>query len=147
MIKVEVSAIVNPTESKDKVHSALIQIFPDTDFEFEELPQESGKFSAEGDIYTLKHLHYLIREEEIIDTSRTRLNVGLSEDEMSTSFIICKQVATIGRLNYPAQPEPLGSINITVSADSVEEFERFYDWLAPPTEDGVPDFEIDIKDV
>ncbi len=147
MIKVEVSAIVNPTESKDKVHSALVQIFPDNDFEYEELSEHSGRFSAEGDVYTLEHLHYLIRDEQIIDTSRTRLNVGLTEDEMSTSFIISKQVATVGRLNYPAQAEPLGSININVSADSVEEFERFYDWLTPPTEDGVPDFEMDIKDV
>ncbi|WP_319506122.1 RNA-binding domain-containing protein [uncultured Methanolobus sp.] len=147
MIHVEIYTDVNPTESRDKVHSALSQIFPDTEFEFEELSQDSGRFKAVGDIYALKHLHNLIREEEIIDTSRTRLNVGLSEDEMSTSFIISKQVATVGRLNYPAQEETLGSINITVRADSVEEFERFYDWLTPPTEDGVPDFENDIKDV
>ncbi|WP_406670673.1 RNA-binding domain-containing protein [Methanolobus sp. ZRKC4] len=147
MIKVTVSANVNPTESKDKVHSALIQIFPDTDFEYEELPEHSGKFSAEGDVYTLEHLHYLIREEEIIDTSRTRLNVGLSEDGLSTSFIISKQVATVGRLNYPAKEEPLGSINIEVVADSEKEMERFFDWLTPPTENGIPDFEINIDSV
>lgn len=103
MIKVSVSALVNPTESKDKVHSALDHIFPDMDFDYEPLSEYSGRFSGEGDIYALKDIHFQIREEEIIDTSRTRLSVGLAEDGLSTSFIISKQVATVGRLNYPAQ--------------------------------------------
>lgn len=147
MIKVTVSAVVNPTENKDKVYSALDQIFPDMDFEYKESAEHSGKFIAESDIYALKDIHYQIREEEIIDTSRTRLNVGMSEDGSSTSFIISKQVASVGRLNYPAQEEPLGSININVTANNEAEMQRFVDWLTPPTEDGVPDFEMDIRDV
>lgn len=147
MIKVTVSTIVNPTESKDKVYSALNQLFPEIDFDYEEVSEYSGWFAGESDIYGLKHIHYQIRAEEIIDTSRTRLNVGLSEDGLSTSFIINKQVATVGRLNYPAQAEPLGSIDVTIEADNEAEMERFIDWLTPPTEDGVADFEMDIKDV
>ncbi len=147
MIKVTVSSVVNPTESRDKVHSALDQMFPEMDFDYEELSEYSGKFSGQGDIHALKNIHYQIREEETIDTSRTRLNVGLSDDGLSTSFIISKQVATVGRLNYPAQEEPLGSININVRADTTDELERFFDWLTPPTEDGVPEFEMNIRDV
>ncbi|SFM72597.1 RNA-binding domain-containing protein [Methanolobus profundi] len=147
MIKVTVSVVVNPTESKDKVSSALSQLFPDIDFDYEEMPEKSGQFIGESDIYGLKNIHHMIREEEIIDTSRTRLNVGLSEDGLETSFIISKQVATVGRLNYPAQAEPLGSIDVTIEADDTSEMERFFDWLTPPTEAGVPDFEMDIKDV
>lgn len=147
MIKVTVSTVVNPTESKDKVYSALSQIFPEMDFDYEELPEQRGKFTGENDIHSLKNIHYQIREEEIIDTSRTRLNVGLSEDGLETSFIISKQVATVGRLNYPAQAEPLGSIDVTIESDDEAELQRFFDWLTPPTEDGVPDFEMDIRDV
>ncbi|WP_340819925.1 RNA-binding domain-containing protein [Methanolobus sp. WCC4] len=147
MIKVTVSTVVNPTESKDKVYSALMQIFPDMDFDYEEVSEYSGRFTGESDIYALKNIHNQIRAEEIIDTSRTRLNVGLSEDGLETSFIISKQVATVGRLNYPAQAEPLGSIDVTIEADNESEMERFFDWLTPPTEDGVPDFEMDIRDV
>lgn len=147
MIKVTVSAVVNPTESKDKVFSALDQVFPEIDFDYEESSEYSGKFTGESDIYALKNIHFQIREEETIDTSRTRLNVGRSEDGLSTSFIISKQVASVGRLNYPAQEEPLGSINVTVTADNEGEMQRFVDWLTPPTEDGVPDFEMDIRDV
>lgn len=147
MIKVLVSAIVSPTEDRDKVREAVNNIFPDVELEEEKLSEYSSSFSGEGDKFALRHLHNLIREEEIIDTSRTRLNVGLSEDGQSTSFIISKQVATVGRLNYPAQEEPLGSINIEVFADSRREMERFFDWLTPPTENGVPEFEINIDSV
>jgi predicted RNA binding protein with dsRBD fold (UPF0201 family) len=147
MIKVTVFANVNPTEDKDTVREAINNIFPEIELNEEQLSEYSFRLSGESDIHGLKHLHYLIREEEIIDTSRTRLNVGLSEDGKSTFFIINKQVATVGRLNYPAQGEPLGSINVDIEADSLEELERFFDWLTPPTENGVPDFEMDIKDV
>ena len=147
MIKVIVSAIVNPTEDREKVREAINNIFPDIELEEEQLSEHSSRFSGEGDKFVLRNLHYLIREEEIIDTSRTRLNVGLSEDGKSTSFIISKQVATVGRLNYPAQEEPLGSINVEIFADSKREMERFFDWLTPATENGVPEFEINIDSV
>ncbi|WP_406656031.1 RNA-binding domain-containing protein [Methanolobus sp. ZRKC2] len=147
MIKVTVSANVNPTEDREKVCEAINNIFPDIELVEEKLSECSSTFSGEGDKFALTSLHNLIREEEIIDTSRTRLNVGLSEDGLSTSFIISKQVATVGRLNYPAKEEPLGSINIEVVADSEKEMERFFDWLTPPTENGIPDFEINIDSV
>ncbi|MDW7733212.1 MAG: RNA-binding domain-containing protein [Methanolobus sp.] len=147
MIKVIVSAKVNPTEDRDKVREAINNIFPDIELKEEELSEHSSVFSGEGDKFALRHLHHLIREEEIIDTSRTRLNVGLSEDGKSTSFIVCKQVATVARLNYPAQEEALGSINVEIFADSEREMGRFFDWLTPPTENGIPEFEINIDSV
>ncbi len=147
MIKVTVSAIVNPTESREKVYSALKQLFPEIDFNYEAISRYSGEFFGEGDIYSLKIIHYYIREEEIIDTSRTMLERGLSEDDLSTSFIISKQAATVGHLSYPGQEETLGSINITVKADTRDRLEIFFDWLTPPTQNGIPDFEMDIGDV
>ncbi|MBN2111356.1 MAG: hypothetical protein JW705_09800 [Methanosarcinaceae archaeon] len=147
MIKVTVSAKVNPTEDMDKVREAINNIFPDIELVEQQLSEYGSDFSGEGDKFALRHLHYLIREEEIIDTSRTWLNAGLSDDGKSTSFIISKQVATVGRLNYPAQEEPLGSINTEIVADSEREMERFFDWLTPPTKNGVPEFEINIDSV
>ncbi|TGC07247.1 RNA-binding domain-containing protein [Methanolobus halotolerans] len=147
MIKVIVSAKVNPTEDGDKVREAIRNIFPDIGLKEEKLSEYSSRLSGKGDISAFTNLHHLIREEEIIDTSRTRLNVGLSEDRKSTSFIVSKQVATVGRLNYPAKEESLGSINIEVLADSDTEMQRFFDWLTPPTENGIPNFEINIDSV
>lgn len=146
MIKVTVSTDVNPTENEDKVREAVANIFPDIELEIEEFGKVQ-RLLGEGDISTLENLHYLIREEEIIDTSRARLNVGMDEEGKFTYFIISKQVATVGRLNYPARDEPLGSIKVFIDADFADEMERFVDWLTPPTEDGVPDFEIKMSEV
>lgn len=146
MIKVTVSADVNPTENEDKVRDVVSNIFPDIELEIEEFGKVQ-RLTGEGDISSLETLHYLIREEEIIDTSRTRLNVGMDEEGKFTYFIISKQVATVGRLNYPARDEPLGSIKVFIDADSTDEMERLLDWLTPPTEAGVPEFEIKMSEV
>ena len=143
MIQVKIFAELNPTENEDKVRQAVNSIFPDIELQLEASGGLSG-FTGEGDISALAKLHHLIREEKIIDTSRTRLNVGMDEEGISTRFIISKQVATVGRLNYPAQEEPLGSIEVTIIADSAAQMQRFVDWLTPPTENGVPDFELDM---
>ncbi|WP_406660303.1 RNA-binding domain-containing protein [Methanolobus sp. ZRKC3] len=146
MIKVQISVDVNPTEDEGKVREAVSNIFPDIELEAEPFGNVI-RLSGEGDISALANLHYLIREETIIDTSRTRLNVGMDEEGKFTYFTISKQVATVGRLNYPAQKEALGSIRVFIDADSAEEMERFVEWLTPPTEDGVPDFEIEMSAV
>jgi hypothetical protein len=147
MIKVMVSVRVNPTEDRETVHAAISKIFPGNELVFEESSMYSGTFSLEGDIHSLENIHYLIRQEQIIDTARTQLSKSVSRDGMSTSFILSKQVATVGCVNFPAQEEPLGSIEINIRADSPEELIRFFDWLTPPTEEGIPDFENDITSV
>jgi len=146
MLKVTVSADVNPTENEDKVRDAVSNIFPNINLEIEKFGKVQ-RLTGEGNISSLETLHYLIREEEIIDTSRTRLNVGMDEEGKFTYFIISKQVATVGRLNYPAQDEPLGSIKVFIDADSADEMERLLDWLTPPTEDGVSEFEMKMSEV
>lgn len=146
MIKVTVSADVYSTENEDKVRDAVSNIFPNIDLEIEEFGKLQ-RLTGKGNISSLETLHYLIREEEIIDTSRTRLNVGMDEEGKFTYFIISKQVATVGRLNYPARDEPLGSIKFFIDADSADEMERLLEWLTPPTEDGVPEFEMKMSEV
>lgn len=147
MIEVTVSARINPTEDREIVRSAMKSMFPENEPAYEEISEYSGIFSFKGDVHSLENIHYMIRQEQIIDTARTQLYKGLSKDERSTSFIISKQVATVGRLNFPAQEEPLGSMEIGIRADSPEELLRFFDWLTPPTENGIANFELDITSV
>jgi predicted RNA binding protein with dsRBD fold (UPF0201 family) len=147
MIKTTVTAKVNPTEDREVVYEAIKKMFPENEPVYEELSEHSGTFSLEGDIHSLVNIHYQIRQEQIIDTARTQLSKSVSRDGKSTFFILSKQVATVGRLNFPAQKEPLGSIEISIGADSSEELVRFFDWLTPPTENGIPDFELDITSV
>ena len=140
MIEVEVHATVNPTELEENVADAIENIFEGLEME---VSQE--RVSGHGGIESLMKFHYLIRQEEIIDTVRTQISKGM--DETSTHFAINKQVAFVKRLNFPAQEEALGSIHVGIEASSSRELERLIDWLAPETEKGVPLFELDVKDV
>ncbi|WP_370571901.1 RNA-binding domain-containing protein [Methanomethylovorans sp.] len=149
MIEVRVSARVNPTETEEKVRIAVQSIFPMIDISYNATEDTGFYGMVEGttDLEGLRHLHYLLREEEIIDTARTQFEVGIREDEPSTSFRISKLVAFVGRLNFPAAEESLGSIHVTMSASSSFELHRLIEWLTPPTEKGKILFEPDIEDV
>ncbi|MGD9779635.1 RNA-binding domain-containing protein [Methanomethylovorans sp.] len=149
MIKVQVSARVNPTETEEKVRTAVQSIFPLADLSYSKYDDTGLCGMSEGttDLEGLRHLHQLLREEEIIDTARTQFEIGISEDTPSTSFRISKFVAFVGRLNFPADEEPLGSIHVTISANSSFELHRLIEWLTPPTEKGKILFEPDIEDV
>ena len=146
MIKVEVSAIVNPTEDTERVSLAISNMFKELETALDE-SMPKPRVVGHGDIESLFTMHNLLRQERQLDTARTQLNKGHSIDGLSTDFMLNKQVATVNRLNFPATEEPLGSIHITISASSDEELDRLIDWLAPQTEDGVPLIELDVDDI
>jgi predicted RNA binding protein with dsRBD fold (UPF0201 family) len=147
MIEVKVSTVVNPTEDEERVESAILNMFPR--IELETVTTDEGKFiKGTGGIESLRDIHDLIRKEEIIDTARTRLVAGSYKHPTRTHFLINKQVATKGRLNFaPAIEEPLGSINVDIEADNAEDMEILIEWLTPPTEDGVPLFEAEMPEL
>jgi predicted RNA binding protein with dsRBD fold (UPF0201 family) len=153
MIQVKVSAPVYPTEDPEKVLKAISTLFTDIKIEKEDInttKPETGVspslfFSGKGGVNLLLTLHRLVRREEIIDSMRNKaLNVGLSTDGLSVRFLLNKQAAFVGIPSIPAQEEPLGSIEVTIWADSQEEMKRFFEWLLPLTEEGRPIAEVDI---
>jgi len=146
MIKVEVSAIVNPTEDIERVNLAISNMFKELETTVDE-SMPKPRIVGHGDIESLFTMHNLLRQERHLDTARTQLNKGHSIDGLFTDFMLNKQVATVNRLNFPAIEEPLGSIHVTITASSEEELERLKDWLAPKTEDGVPLIDLDVNDI
>ena len=146
MIEVEVSAIVNPTEDTERVALAISNMFKGLETNLDE-SMSTPRVVGHGDIESLFTMHALLRQERQLDTGRTQLNKGHSIDDLSTDFMLNKQVATVNRLNFPAIEEPLGSIHVTISASSEDELERLKDWFAPKTEDGVPIIDLDISDI
>ncbi|MCL7410656.1 MAG: hypothetical protein M8350_02430 [Methanosarcinaceae archaeon] len=146
MIKVEVSAIVNPTEDIKRVSLAIFNMFKELETAVDE-SMPKPRIVGHGDIESLFTMHNLLRQERQLDTARTQLNKGHSIDGLSTDFMLNKQVATVNRLNFPAIEEPLGSIHVTITASSEEELEHLKDWLAPKTEDGVPLIDLDVNDI
>ena len=138
-ISVKISAPLNPTEMQEKVEKAISNFFPvELKFQGSEIPELFG----EGDLESLRTLHLRLREERILDTARKIFLNGIEGD--TTKFRLNKQVAYIGKLNFPAGKESLGSIHVEISAQNLSELFLVIDWLAPETIDGKPVMEIDL---
>lgn len=132
MIDVSVTALVKPTEKVDRVTSAIEKIFPGLIMDIRE-----DRIQAYDGIASLTRFHMLLREELILDTARKVMMKGLAGD--SVQFRLSKQAAYMGRVSFPPEEEPLGSIHVQISGD-----DRIIDWLAPMTENGIPVVEIDL---
>ncbi|HEX7628669.1 MAG TPA: RNA-binding domain-containing protein [Candidatus Methanoperedens sp.] len=135
-ISVKISAIVNPTEMQEKVEKAISNFFPVG------LKLQDATLSGEDDLESLRTLHLRLREERILDTARKILLNGIKDD--TTRFRLNKQVASIGKLNFPVGEESLGSIHVEISAQNLSDLFLVIDWLAPETFDGKPVTEIDL---
>jgi len=135
-VTVKVFAQVNPTEIQEKVEKAISNFFP------VELKLQEFGMSGEGDLESLRTLHLRLREERILDTARNILLNGIEGN--TTRFRLNKQVASIGKLNFPVAEESLGSIHVEISAQNLSELFKVIDWLAPQTIEGNPIMEIDL---
>jgi predicted RNA binding protein with dsRBD fold (UPF0201 family) len=137
--KVQVFAPVNPTEMQEKVEQAILNFFPiKLKLQDDAIPGLYG----EGDLESLRRFHLCLREERILDTAR-RLFLNWTEGN-TTRFRLNKQVAYIGKLNFSAGEENLGSIEVEISADNQDDLLTIIDWLAPQTVDGEPVMEIEL---
>ncbi|MDO9096985.1 MAG: RNA-binding domain-containing protein [Candidatus Methanoperedens sp.] len=132
-VTVKVSALAHPTEIEEKVKTAITGLFS-----VELAIRESGlpQIYGEGDLESLRLLHQRLREEQILDTSRNILLAGISGS--TTQFRLNKQVAFMGKVNFPAGEESLGSIHVEITAENMEDLLKIIDWLAPQTSDGKP---------
>ncbi|MFZ3170063.1 MAG: RNA-binding domain-containing protein [Candidatus Methanoperedens sp.] len=138
-VSVKISAPVNPTEMQEKVEKAISNFFP---FELKIQVSEIPALVGEGDLESLRTLHLRLREERILDTARKIFLNGIEGD--NTKFRLNKQVAYVGKLNFPAGKQSLGSIHVEISAQNLSELFLVIDWLAPETIDGKPVMEIDL---
>ena len=136
-VTVRASALVYPTEIEDRIRTAVTNLFP-----IELALQNFGipRLYGEGDLESLRKLHLLLREHHILDTARNILLTGV--EGAIVQFRLNKQVAYIGKVNFPAGEEILGSIYVEISAENKDDLQRVIDWLAPRTVDGKPVEEI-----
>jgi predicted RNA binding protein with dsRBD fold (UPF0201 family) len=140
MITIEVSAPVNPTEDIGKVQEAIENIFTGLEFQFQEREGMKPRLLGSGNHEALIKLHELIRCRKILDTART--NIGIRGNIVT--FLLNKQAAFVGKVSFPPGDEPLGSIWVEIVTQSPDEAMKVVDWLAPPTEEGKPQFEIEL---
>ncbi len=138
-VMVKVSSLVYPTEMQEKVIKAITNLFP-IELHLDEfgIPRLYG----EGDLDSLRLLHVHLREERILDTARHILLTGIEAN--TTQFRLNKQVAFVGKVNFPAGEESMGSIYVELSTENREELLKLIDWLAPQTIEGKPVEEIEL---
>lgn len=135
MIEVSVYSLIRPTERVELVVSAIEKIFPSLIMDI-----RGDRIEAYDGLESLRTFHGLLREQKILDTARSMMQKGLLGDAIQ--FRLNKQAALMGKINFPPEEEPLGSIHVQITGG-----EKVIDWLAPKTENGVPIIEMDISEV
>jgi len=99
-----------------------------------------GRIEAHGGPECLQNFHKLLREQRILDTARSVMLDGSLGKVIR--FSLNKQAAFMGKVSFPAEEEPLGSIHIQIAGS-----EKVIEWLAPKTVDAIPVREIGLEEV
>jgi len=125
-MKVVIKSKVKPTEDKNKVKKAILNIFPSSKLTFEEDMWKGYSTDVEK-------FKKLLRSQAILDAARNVLENGMSE--MSTKFYLNKQAAYIGAVNFDIDTH--GGIFVKIIADDCEDIEKIIKEIAPRTKGGV----------
>ena len=113
-----------PTEDPEKVKQAVLNLFPGSEIE----GAEGGFFARCDSTERFKEVLWNLR---ILDTARAVLLRGMRENR--TSFSLNKQVAFVGKVSFVQEPMPLGSIDVVVEDEHLDEL---IDSIAPRTVNG-----------
>lgn len=133
-MKVRVRVEVKPTEDKEKVARAVMNLL-DVSL-VEERVGENLFLVGEGDERVLTKLRRLLFEQRILDAARASILKGLTSNGFT--FYLNKQAAYVGKVSfctYQFEESPLGPIIVEVSC---EDPETAVLWLTPRTVQGVP---------
>lgn len=117
-------AACNPTEDREKVRQALLNLFPQSQIE-----ESDGGMIARGD--NGEKLRQMIMDEHIRDTARSVMLRGVEGN--GTTFRLNKQVAYVGKLSFQEGRSLLGIIDVTVED---EDLMATIDHLAESTVEG-----------
>ena len=120
MVMVQVSTRCLPTEDRDSVVRAILNLFPDCLI--------TGDDSLEGRTSSLEAFGELLKKQRIRDAARAVMRRGLSGD--STTFRLNKQVAWAGKVSFSQESHPLGDIEVTISDPDIQ---SIIDSIAPNT--------------
>jgi len=138
MVHFTVRASIYPTEDEGLVMDAVERVIRPESMSIESAEKGMKVLKGKGGLEGLRVLHAHLRRQKILDTARSVLISGCGSGTLT--FSLHKQAATAGKVSFAVENELYGSIDVLVVC---KEPERLVDWLAPPTEDGVPLFEMD----
>jgi uncharacterized protein len=119
---INVEAPVRPSEDSEKVKRAILNLFPDLQFEDPE-----GRIS--GTTESWGKFADILRRHRIRDAARGVMMRGM-RGETVTSFCINKQAAFMGKVSFSESESPLGDIRITFEDPQLQ---NHIDSIAPDT--------------
>ncbi|MDR0309293.1 MAG: hypothetical protein LBH88_00840 [Candidatus Methanoplasma sp.] len=123
MVIVRISCRVFPSEDKEKVRKAVLNIFPDASLE------ETDR-GFEGEAGTDRFCD-LIRKQKILDSTRSMMFKGIRGGTITLHMN--KQVAFVGKVSFTEPKTILGTLQMSIDS---EDPESVIDRIAPRTVDG-----------
>jgi len=129
-VTVHVEAEINPTESEDKVKTAVTNVLGNASVTTKPFRKESIlNADAKGQDSLLK-LRNLLRNDRIRDAARRVLFHSIRGNAIS--FCLNKQVAFAGHISFSEETaeSPLGPIRVTITTDNPR---QLIEWLAEKT--------------
>lgn len=127
---VHVEVEINPTESEDKVKSAVENMFGSIPVQIKPLRKSSLLVSEAKGLEALTKLCNLLRRERIRSAARAVLYEGLKGNTIS--FCLNKQVAYAGHVSFSKEiaESPLGPIKVQIECKNPREL---INWLTSKT--------------
>jgi predicted RNA binding protein with dsRBD fold (UPF0201 family) len=118
-MKLRVEAEIKPTEDSEKVLKALRNLFPSLNF------SQSGRILAgeSDDLSSLQTMKELLRKQAIRDAARAHLLSRIFENKLE--FMLNKQAAFCGRVNFTDGESPLGPIKVCIETENPKEIVQY----------------------
>jgi predicted RNA binding protein with dsRBD fold (UPF0201 family) len=114
-VEITVRTKAHRTESREKVEDAVLNLFPDAEFEGTEERDEDLELVATAGEESVERLRELIDEQEINETAYEKLHEAKLGDTLA--FSLSKQPATVGRVNFDVGGHELGAVHVRIEAD------------------------------
>jgi len=109
-MQITATAACRPTEDREKVRRALLNLFPDA--QLEDASTSVVARSENGDA-----LREAILNQHIRDTARSVMLRGTRGN--STRFTLNKQAAFMGKVSFIEGPVALGGIEVSIESDDI----------------------------
>jgi len=129
-VTVYVEAEINPTESEDKVKTAVNNVLDNASITIKPSIKGSTLTAQAKGQDSLFKLRNLLRNDRIRDAARRLLFKSIRGNTIT--FCLNKQVAFAGHVSFSEETaeSPLGPIRVTIETDNTE---QLIEWLAEKT--------------
>lgn len=109
--RVRVEVEVRPTEDPQKVLQALRNVFPSLVFS-----RSENVLRGEGSLLDLERFRELLKRQAIRDAAKSHLLAKCREGRIE--FMLNKQVAYCGKVNFTDGESPLGPISVVIETSN-----------------------------